>query len=88
MRASIEEFKESVRLELTQQLLDSVFALGDGRRVTWGEATIVDHQQGVEMLTTKAIAIGENAAHHLAAIALISRAGASCLREINQGIAV
>src|SRR5690606_36081744 len=66
MTAAIEQYRVDVRLELTQELLGSEFALGDGRTVTWGEATAEDHQQRIEMLTKSAGGTLQTAARHQA----------------------
>jgi hypothetical protein len=71
-----------VRLETTEELLSSVFALGDGgERVTWGDATTEQHQRRIELLVGNAAGNVETAARHQAAIRMIQEVGAETLRE-------
>lgn len=80
--AMVHRVAAQVRLETTEELLSSVFALGDGgERVTWGEATTEQHQKRIELLVGNAAGNVETAARHQAAIRMISEAGAGCLRE-------
>jgi hypothetical protein len=78
----IEEYATHIRLELTAELLGSEFALGDGRRVTWGDATVTDHDQRISMLIANASANAEAAARHRAAVMLIESLGVQSLGEI------
>lgn len=79
---AIAETAERVRLEVTEELLGEQFALGDGRRVTWGRATVADHEQRITMLAKNAAANVEAAARHQAAIDMIKRAGAEHLGDL------
>jgi len=45
-----ENFKRKAELRITKKLLASKFSLGDGTEVTWGEATIAQHEQGIKLL--------------------------------------
>lgn len=80
--AVIKEVAEETRLEVTAELLGSEFALGDGRRVTWGKATKEDHQQRIELLQQNAAANVEAAARHTQTIRMLNEAGVACLSEI------
>lgn len=82
LKETIATYAEEIRLEVTQELLGSLFALGDGRRVTWGAATVGEHQQRIQLLLGNAAGNVEAAARHQAAITLIERAGVSCLGEV------
>lgn len=82
IRGSIEQFAQSIRLELTQELLNTEFALGDGVRVTWGNATVEQHQKRAEMLTGNATANAEAAARHIVAVRMIEEAGKPSLAAI------
>lgn len=82
MTALIEQIAAETRLEVTAELLGSEFALGDGRRVTWGEATIADHEQRIAMVTANAVANAEDAARHQAAVSLLKERGLDTLAEI------
>ncbi|MFJ8687361.1 hypothetical protein [Micromonospora wenchangensis] len=82
MQAAVEEVAREVRLETTRELLDSAFALGDGRTATWGDATIADHRQRIALLVGAAAGTTETAARHQAAIRMIEEAGVSRLADL------
>lgn len=65
-----------------KRLLDASFALGDGRIVRWGEATIADHQARIELLARMRAGLTETMGQHEQAIALIESHGVTCLDEI------
>ena len=71
------------RLEVTAELLDVKFALGNGTKVTWGKATVEQHRQYVAMLSTQVAGVAETAARHAAAIRMCEEAGVSCLGELD-----
>jgi hypothetical protein len=83
MIAVVDTHAKRVRLETTAELLGTIFALGDGRRVTWGSATVADHQQRLDMLLQNATGIAETAALHRKAITMLTAAGAACLSQLN-----
>jgi predicted lipoprotein len=58
------------------------FALYDGRRVSWGEATVADHRQRVDRLRMQRRAIGETIARHEDAISLCEEHGVDRLIDI------
>lgn len=78
----VKEHDDQIRLEVTTELLNSVFALGDGTRVTWGDATVEQHQQRIDLLTGMAAGTLETAARHHAAISMLEEAGATCLKQL------
>lgn len=82
MRVLVDRIADTIRLEVTQELLDSEFALGDGRQVRWGSATVAEHEQRIDMLERNAVANAEAAARHRAAIDLLKANGATSLGEI------
>lgn len=79
---SIEEFRSQVRLELTVELLGTVIALGDGRKTTWGAASVDDHRQRMDLLTDQAVGTLETVVLHEKAIEMIEGAGAACLNDV------
>jgi len=79
----VNRVSEEVRLETTEKLLSTVFALGDGARTTWGRATVLEHEQRISLLSKNATGVIETAARHRAAIAMILAAGATCLAELS-----
>jgi hypothetical protein len=84
LRALLSEYKAMVRLELTEELLASPFALGDGTSVTWGEATKEQHEIRIALLTKSAVGTLETAARHGAAIRMIEEKSATCLADIRE----
>lgn len=71
-------------IDARQRLLDETFATGDGRHVRWGDATVDDHAARIAMLSKLCGGITQTIARHEEAISTIRRAGATCLREIEE----
>lgn len=82
MISMVRQVAKETRLQVTEELLSSVFALGDGRTVSWRTATIADHEQRITMLTKNAAGIVETAALHQAAIEMLKTAGVDRLGDI------
>lgn len=82
VRELIDEVAGETRLETTRELLSTIFALGDGCQVTWGDATAEQHEQRIEMLTRNAAGVVETAARHAAAVRMIRESGVACLAQI------
>lgn len=78
----LDEYRESLHIEWTAELLDTEFALGDGTRVTWGEATAEQHRSRAELFANNAAANLEGAARHQKAVAALLESGASTLRDL------
>lgn len=66
------------------KLLDSAFPLGDGRWVTWGDATIADHEDRIVFLARQRDGVIATIGRHEDAISVIKEASVSCLREIEE----
>lgn len=81
MERAIEEYGQSIRLQVTSELLNTIFALGDGTKTTWGDATVEQHRIRIQMLTSHAAGTIETAGRHDAAIRMIQGAGVSSLNE-------
>lgn len=81
VNAAIDKFREKMRMEWTQELLGSEFAVGDGTVTTWGEATREQHQARMAIHKRNAAAGMEGYARHAAALDEIDRSGATCLRD-------
>jgi hypothetical protein len=77
----VREYAEQIRLEVTEELLRSKFALGDGTELTWGGATVDQHRQRIELLQRNAVGTLETAARHQAAIRMLEEKNVSCLEE-------
>jgi hypothetical protein len=84
MRALLNAYAKACRMEWTADLLALSFAVDNsGATVTWGGATVEQHQTRVEMLSANAIANAEAAARHQAAIEdITSTPGAACLSDV------
>lgn len=78
-QASIEAIRTEAKLELTSELLGASFALGDGRSVTWGSATMDEHRQRIEMLGRNIEGNLDTMRVHEMAVELLRRSGADCL---------
>lgn len=76
------EYARGLRLKLTPKFLNSHFAIGDGRVVTWGNATVEEHRERISLLMTNASANAEAASRHQSAINTIESNGVSCLSEL------
>lgn len=64
--------------------LKDTFALGDGRWVKWGEATVPDHLARIEYLGLKRDGIEQTMNRHRLAVEQIQAAGVSCLNKLKQ----
>jgi hypothetical protein len=82
--AFTKQYAAELRIEWTAELLASPFALPDGTRVTWGEASLAQHQERVEMFEANVAANVEGAARHRRAIDALQEARAGCLNDLAQ----
>lgn len=64
------------------RLMLETFALGDGRRVAWGEATVADHKARIELLAKLRDGIAASIQRHQEAIDELLAAGVSCLNDL------
>ena len=92
--SQVEGFEEHVtrtiaarRLEIPREsflkLLDRTFTLWRGGPVVrWGEATVAQHQQRIEMLEAFVTGTLATIDHHRKAVLLIEAEGASCLNAV------
>lgn len=79
----VKEVESRVRLELTEELLRDKFEL-DGRRVTWGAATVQQHQLALEKGLKSLAAEGTQAALHSLAIKKCEEAGVTRLNDVKE----
>lgn len=70
------------RIETRKILLNETFPLEDGTFVSWGEATIADHQKRLEVLCSKRDGLNATIALHHHAIEKIAEHGARCLNDV------
>jgi hypothetical protein len=82
MHQLVSDFAMDLRLQWTAELLASEFALPDGSAVTWGDATVEQHEARREMFAANAVANVEGAARHKAAITALTSADAKCLNDL------
>ena len=68
-------------------LFRSAFSLGDGTSVTWGAATIEQHEQRIAFLELQRNGINRTIAQHQDAIRLITEAGTTCLDDLGEAAA-
>ena len=80
--ALLEEYRAAIIVDWTSELLAAEFATGDGRRVTWGQATVEVHVGRIQMLTANVRGNLDAIRRHEAAIQTISDLGGSCLDEV------
>ena len=67
-----------------KSLMSKSFALGNGDRTTWGEATAEQHRFRANMLNKQVLSLSETRDAHLNAANLIDDAGATCLQDFDQ----
>lgn len=82
LEQAIADWTEHIRMEWTQELLGSDFALRDGTRVTWGAATVAQHSERRAMFADNAKANLEGAARHQHAIQALTESGARSLNAM------
>ena len=82
MSGFIDDFATELRMQWTEELLATEFGLADGTRVTWGSATIDQHNERRDMFMANAQANAEGAARHTAAIRALEESGARCLDNL------
>lgn len=81
MNSAAEKYKERLRMDWTEELLGSEFALGDGTRVRWGDATAEQHRYRYELHKRNALAGLEGAARHHQAIERLEATGSRTLYD-------
>jgi hypothetical protein len=79
----VSDYVAEMRMEWSDELLALSFAVDNtGATVTWGDATVEQHQSRIDMVTANAKANIEDAARHRAAIDEISVSDATCLNDL------
>lgn len=82
MNESLRIYTDEMRVQWTDELLNSQFNLPDGTSVTWGTATRDQHEARYEMFKTNAMANLEGAARHKKAIDDLNASGVSTLFDL------
>jgi len=67
-----------------RDFLHATFSLGDGRQVTWGEATIEEHQTRIENLQKHVKAVSETILRHEKAVRRLKKHKVTCLNELGE----
>jgi hypothetical protein len=78
-----DHYRDSLKLEVTAELLATSIKLGDGTEVTWGAATAEQLRQRATMLLGMAAGDIESAAALCRAADMIDQAGVRCLNELH-----
>jgi hypothetical protein len=81
IQATMDKYKSEMHMEWNRELLASEFALGDGTKTTWGDATYADHEYRVSMHMKNAAAGVEGAARHRSALDFMDERGAATLNQ-------
>jgi len=68
-------------------LFRSSFHLGDGSSVSWGDATVEQHEQRIAFLEKQLDGISRTVTKHREAIKVINEAGAMCLNDLGEAAA-
>lgn len=84
---AIDQFRTATQTRWTQQLLATTFPRGDGTVVTWGEATVDDHEARRQMFAKNAVYNLEGAARHEQAIQDLRAADAETLGDLVAAVA-
>lgn len=78
----VQEYENSIRLEVTAELLASGFNWRPGERVTWGDATVEQHETYATQLEKMGVGTLETAGRHRVAVKMITEAGVATLRQV------
>lgn len=70
--------------DIRELLVEETFAVGNGRRVAWLDATVDDHEERIVYQQKLIGSIATDIDRHKLAIKLIRNAGVTCLRELPQ----
>lgn len=79
LEENLRAYTEEMRVQWTDELLNSQFSLPDGTPVTWGTATADQHEARYEMFKNNAMSNLEGAARHKQALDELRQTGAANL---------
>lgn len=82
--ASIEALKKDLKVQWTSDLLAQRITMPDGTSTTWGDASVAQHRERLEMFKANAVANIEGAARHQQAIEDLEAVGAACLANLQE----
>jgi hypothetical protein len=75
--------RQEILLELTEELLSAEFVV-NGKTVTWGSASVEEHEHRAKSLLIQAAGTVDTAKRHQAAIEMIENVSASNLNEVKR----
>jgi len=81
----LSRFDGKIKIEADENLIElmkSSFSMGDGNVALWGNATIEEHQQRIDMLKKQRDGIDETISFHIKAIEFIQKNGVKCLNDM------
>ena len=81
LRGYVDRYTDELKMEWTEELLSSTFALADGSLVSWGSATVDQHEARRDLLLANASGNLSSAARHEAALRLLAERHAQCLDD-------
>lgn len=71
-----------IDVSIFKRLFEKAFSLGDGTTVSWGEATLEQHQMRIAMLTKQREGLDDTIERHRRAVEIITQSGVSRLNEV------
>lgn len=71
-----------VDMSIFKRLFEKAFSLGDGTVVSWGDATLEQHQMRIAMLVKQREGLDDTIERHRRAVQIITQAGVTRLNEI------
>jgi hypothetical protein len=83
MEAAIAQWKQDVIIEWSTELLSSTFMV-EGQSVSWGDATVAQHEARAESLTKQAVGTVETAAMHMKAVERLRAAAVQTLNDVEK----
>lgn len=81
MESITKDYRKKVIDNWTEELLNTPFATGDGRRITWGEATVDDHEMRIAMLYRQISGTASDVARHEKAVEVLETSGKKSLNQ-------
>jgi len=72
--------------DLREHLAEETFAIGNGRRIRWLDATVADHEARIAYQQRLISAVVGDIDRHTLAIKIIRDHGVTCLREVPDGL--
>lgn len=77
-------FSDETTIDKRRTRLEATFALPDGRRVSWADATEQDHLDRIGYLQKHIAGVEATISDHVSAVETIREHGVACLAEIGE----